>query len=153
MWPVSIAMRLINSEIPCRLSSAENPLAGVYDPNRWMPGALLTLLGEATNMAAQYADWLTGGDVKSEEQIPRGHGALVRSGLTKLAVYKDEQGTTHRLSAACPHMGCVVHWNPGEKTWDCPCHGSRFTHDGKVTHGPATCDLKPADVPEAAGSW
>jgi Rieske Fe-S protein len=47
-----------------------------------------------------------------------------------------------RLSAVCSHMGCIVHWNPGEKTWDCPCHGSRYTCDGKVTHGPAVQDLK-----------
>jgi Rieske Fe-S protein len=120
-----------------------DPLAGVYSPSRWMPGALRSRLGENLNMAAQFTDWLTGGDVKSPDQIPPGHGALIRSGLTKLAVYRDEQGTVHRMSAVCPHMGCIVHWNPGEKTWDCPCHGSRFAAEGKVTHGPATSDLKP----------
>lgn len=119
-----------------------DPLAAVYDPNRWMPGALLTLLGEATNMAAQYADWLTGGDVTSPDRIPPGHGATVRTGLTKHAVYRDKDGTLTELSAVCPHMGGMVRWNPGEQTWDCPCHGSRFTCKGEVTHGPAVTGLK-----------
>ncbi len=118
-----------------------DPLAAVYDPNRWMPGALLTLLGEATNMAAQYADWVTGGDVKSADQIPPGHGAVVRVGLTKHAVYCDKSGKRTELSAVCPHMGAVVRWNPGEQTWDCPCHGSRFTCEGEVMHGPAVSGL------------
>jgi len=128
------------------------PLAAVYSPSRWMPWALKSLLGENLNIAAQYGDWLTGGDVSSVDQIPPGQGAVVRSGLTKLAVYRDDDGTPHACSATCPHMGCVVRWNPGEKTWDCPCHGSRYTRDGKVAHGPATSDLKPAEVPEEAGS-
>ncbi|MDB5311054.1 MAG: puuB [Gemmataceae bacterium] len=121
-----------------------NPLAGLYSPSRWMPGAAATLFQENLNLAAQYADWLTGGDVKSADQIPPGHGAVVRSGLTKLAVYKDNRGKTHTLSAVCRHMGCLVRWNPGEQTWDCPCHGSRYSAEGKLMHGPATSDLKPA---------
>lgn len=118
-----------------------DPLAGVYDPNRWMPGALLDLLGEVSNMAAQYADWVTGGDVKSADQIPPGHGAVVRVGLTKHAVFRDKGGKLTELSAVCPHMGGLVRWNPGEQTWDCPCHGSRFTCDGSVMHGPAVSGL------------
>lgn len=120
-----------------------DPLAGVYDPNRWMPGALLTLLGEAANAAAQYTDWLTGGDVKSADRIPPGHGAVVRVGLTKHAVYRDKGGKVVELSAVCPHLGGLVRWNPGEQTWDCPCHGSRFSAEGEVMHGPAVCGLTP----------
>jgi len=120
-------------------------LASVYSPSRMMPGALKTLLGENLNMAAQFADWLTGGDVKSADQIPSGHGAVIRSGLTKLAVYKDDVGKVTTLSAVCPHMGCIVRWNPGEKMWDCPCHGSRFSADGTCMHGPSTTDLKKAE--------
>lgn len=118
-----------------------NDLAGVYSPSRWMPGAVQTLFRENLNLAAQYADWLTGGDVKSAEHIPPGHGAIVRSGLTKLAVYRDDKGTVHTMNATCPHMGAVVRWNPGEQTWDCPCHGSRFGCEGNVLHGPAVDGL------------
>jgi Rieske Fe-S protein len=122
-----------------------NEWASVYSPSRMMPGALRTLLGENLNLAAQYTDWVTGGDVKSADEIPRSHGAVVRSGLTKLAVYKDDQGNVTTLSAVCPHMGCIVRWNPGETTWDCPCHGSRFSATGTCLHGPSTSDLTKAE--------
>ena len=118
-----------------------NEWASVYSPSRLMPGALRTLLGENLNLAAQFTDWLTGGDVKNADEIPRGHGAVVRSGLTKLAVYKDDQGKVTTLSAVCPHMGGLVRWNPGEATWDCPCHGSRFSATGTCLHGPSTSNL------------
>jgi nitrite reductase/ring-hydroxylating ferredoxin subunit len=119
-----------------------NEFAGLYSPSRWMPGALRTLLEENANIAAQYADWLTGGEVGSADDIPAGHGAVVRSGLSKHAVYKDDRGRVHEFSAVCPHLGGVVQWNPGEKTWDCPCHGSRFACTGEVQHGPAVEGLK-----------
>ena len=122
-----------------------NELAAVYSPSRMMPGALRTLMGENLNVAAQFTDWLTGGDVKSADAIPRGHGAVVRSGLTKLAVYNDDQGKVTMLSAVCPHMGCIVRWNPGETTWDCPCHGSRFSATGMCLHGPSTSDMTKAE--------
>jgi glycine/D-amino acid oxidase-like deaminating enzyme/nitrite reductase/ring-hydroxylating ferredoxin subunit len=121
-----------------------NELASVYSPSRMTPGALGTLLGENLNLAAQFADWLTGGDVKSADEIPPGQAAVVRSGLTKLAVYKDDKGAVTTLSAVCPHMGCIVRWNPGESTWDCPCHGSRFSATGMFLHGPSTSNLKKA---------
>ncbi len=119
-----------------------NEFAGVYSPSRWMPGALKTLLEENANLAAQYGDWLTGGEVKSATEIPNGHGAIIRHGLSKSAVYKDDKGQVHEMSAVCPHLGGVVQWNPGEKSWDCPCHGSRFSCKGDVQHGPAVEGLK-----------
>jgi nitrite reductase/ring-hydroxylating ferredoxin subunit len=124
----------------------DDPLAGVYDPSRWMPVALRTFLAENLNLAAQYTDWLTGGDVKSVDQIPPGHGATIRRGLHHLAVYRRKDGTTCELSATCRHLGAVVRWNPGEQTWDCPAHGSRYSCEGKVIHGPAVEGLKPASV-------
>src|SRR5262249_47475171 len=121
--------------------------AGLYSPSRWMPAAMGTLLSETANMAAQYTSWLTGSEVKSADEIPPGHGAIMRRGLTKLAVYKEENGHVHEMSAVCPHMGAIVQWNPGEKMWDCPCHGSRFKCTGEVDHGPAVEGL--AQVSEA----
>lgn len=122
----------------------DDPLAAVYDPSRWVPKAVLTLLQENANVAAQYTAWLTGGDVKSADEIPNGHGAVVRRGLSKVAVYKGEDGNVCERSAKCPHLGAVVQWNPGEKTWDCPAHGSRFGCEGNVIHGPAVQGLDPA---------
>ena len=72
-----------------------------------------------------------------------GEGAVMRRGLSKVAVYRDEGGKLHECSAVCPHLGCIVDWNGAEKTWDCPCHGSRFDARGKVINGPANTDLKP----------
>ncbi len=120
-------------------------LEQVYDPSRLMPVALKTFLAENLNLAAQYTDWLTGGDVKLADEIPPGQGAIVRRGLKKLAVYKEKDGKVCEMSAACPHLGAVVRWNPGEQSWDCPAHGSRFSCDGKVLHGPAVEGLKQAE--------
>jgi glycine/D-amino acid oxidase-like deaminating enzyme/nitrite reductase/ring-hydroxylating ferredoxin subunit len=126
----------------------ENPWARLYDPSRKpMRGrAWKEFLSENWNVAGQYVrDWLTGGDVSNREQIPRGEGAVIRRRLKKVAVYRDAAGVTHDRSAVCPHLGCIVHWNSGEKTWDCPCHGSRFDTDGRVIMGPANIPLAPAD--------
>lgn len=122
-----------------------DPLVDVYDPSRLMPAALKTFLLENINLAAQYADWLTGGDVASADQIPSGQGGIVRRGLRKLAVYRRDDGTTCEMSATCPHLSAIVRWNPGEQSWDCPAHGSRFKCEGEVIHGPAVEGLKPAE--------
>jgi glycine/D-amino acid oxidase-like deaminating enzyme/nitrite reductase/ring-hydroxylating ferredoxin subunit len=136
----------IAGKILCDLASGRpNDAASLYSPSRLVPAAFKTLVSENTNIAAQYADWVTGGDVSSENDIPPSHGAVVRSGLTKLAIYKDAAGTVTKLSAVCPHMGCIVNWNPGESTWDCPCHGSRFDKTGTCLHGPATTGLAKAE--------
>jgi Rieske Fe-S protein len=67
----------------------------------------------------------------------------VRRGMKHVAVYKDPAGAVTECSAVCPHLGCVVQWNGTEKTWDCPCHGSRFDARGKVINGPSNVDLGP----------
>ncbi len=77
-------------------------------------------------------------------------GAVIRRGLTKLAVYRDGQGVLHEWSAVCPHLGCIVSWNEAEKTWDCPCHGSRFDCQGRVINGPANRNLAPVDSEKTA---
>jgi Rieske Fe-S protein len=69
---------------------------------------------------------------------------LERNG-SKVAAYRDRAGAVTLRSATCTHMGCIVAWNPAEKTWDCPCHGSRFTPDGKVISGPAESPLAEVD--------
>ena len=74
-------------------------------------------------------------DIKTDK------GKVINQNGEKIAAYKDEAGKLITLSAVCPHMGCVVDWNNKEKTWDCPCHGSRFDKMGKVINGPAVKDL------------
>ena len=118
-----------------------NPWEKLYSPSRVPVKAASEIAREDLNMAAQYADWLTPGDVKSPEEIARDSGAVLRRGLEKIAAYRDANGELHECSAVCPHLGCIVQWNPGEKTWDCPCHGSRFDARGHVINGPANRDL------------
>jgi glycine/D-amino acid oxidase-like deaminating enzyme/nitrite reductase/ring-hydroxylating ferredoxin subunit len=123
----------------------ENPWTQLYDPSRKSIRAIRRFTREALNMAAQYGDWLTAGDVAEVADIPRDSGGIVRRGLRKLAVFRDSTGVAHEYSAVCPHLGCIVHWNRSEATFDCPCHGSRFDKHGKVINGPANTGLKPAD--------
>ncbi len=133
------------------IGGLHHPFASLYDPKR-KPGsasAISSFVQENLNTAAQYADWLGPADVGTAEQIARGEGAVVRRGLTRVAIYVDEAGATHELSATCPHLGGVVSWNSAEKSWDCPCHGSRFDCHGKVVTGPATSDLAPLPASEA----
>lgn len=122
-----------------------NPWARLYDPTRKTLRAAGEFAREASNMALQYTDWLTPGEVGSVEQIAPDCGAVMREGLKKIAVYRDHAGVTHFRSATCPHLGCIVHWNDAEKSWDCPCHGSRFDRFGKVINGPANRDLASAE--------
>lgn len=130
----------------------ENPWAALYDPSRKTLRAAGEFAQENLNVARQYTDWLTGGDVSSPVQIQPGTGAVIRSGFTKLAVYRDPQGELHECSAVCPHLGCIVDWNDAEKTWDCPCHGSRFDRLGQVLNGPANRDLAQVKKPVSVGS-
>ena len=96
-------------------------------------------------MIRQYADWLLPGDHKTIEELKPGEGAVLREGLKKIAVFRDEQGQLHTCSAICPHLGAIVQWNADEKTFDCPAHGSRFTSLGKVLNGPSNGDLGEKD--------
>ena len=84
-------------------------------------------------------------DLTSADDLEPGQGKVVSSGLGKVALYKGEDGNVHKLSARCTHLGCIVHWNDGDRSWDCPCHGSRFSAEGKVMNGPAIDDLKELD--------
>lgn len=127
------------------IAGRKNPWTELYEPSRKVLGSAREFAKETLNVAAQYGDWLTAGDVESTREIERDSGAVVRRGLAKFAVYRDSSGKLHKRSAVCPHLGCLVHWNGAEKTWDCPCHGSRFDKLGKVFNGPANTDLAPAD--------
>ncbi len=123
----------------------ENPWAKLYDPSRKTLSSAGEFAKENLDVAAQYAAWVTPGDIDSIDNVSRGEGAVIRSGLEKHAVYRDEHGVVHQMSAVCPHLQCIVQWNNDEKTWDCPCHGSRFDCQGSVIVGPANTDLKPVD--------
>ena len=119
----------------------DNPWTELYDPSRKTPQAAMEYLKENANVAKEYCDLVTGGDVSSVDSIAPDSGAVIRKGIKKIALYRDPAGSLHAMTAICPHLGCVVSWNSEEKTWDCPCHGSRFTKAGDVVNGPALTGL------------
>jgi len=132
--------------LPTLLDGREHPWAKEFDPKRiTLHGRELgTLAKENADVALQFGDYVTPGQVDDVASIPPGEGRVIRRGVHKIAAYKDEAGRVHERSAACTHLKCIVDWNTAEKSWDCPCHGSRFDPYGKVLNGPAIDELPPA---------
>ena len=117
--------------------------------NKGVAGAKGLLLGSVPKKVSEYApcDVLVGMTVtQSLSELEKGEGGIVKVGDRKVAVFRDKKGKATALSAKCTHMGCTVRWNSSEKSWDCPCHGSRFAADGKVVNGPAAKPLEPTDL-------
>ena len=123
------------------IQGRNNDWEDLYSPSRIRLRSLPEYASENINVAGQYADYVTAGDIESESELKPGEGAVMREGVAKVAVHRDESGKIHKLTAVCPHLGCIVAWNSTEKTWDCPCHGSRFSAEGRVYQGPANSDL------------
>jgi glycine/D-amino acid oxidase-like deaminating enzyme/nitrite reductase/ring-hydroxylating ferredoxin subunit len=125
------------------IRGSDNPWAKLYDPSRKTLSAIKDFAKENLNVAAQYIkDYAGPADIADAASLARGEGGIVRRGVKRHAVYRDDGGKLHEFSAVCPHLGCVVHWNPAERTFDCPCHGSRFDCAGKVINGPANSNLE-----------
>ncbi|MBL7697927.1 MAG: FAD-dependent oxidoreductase [Chitinophagaceae bacterium] len=142
MTHTTIAGMLISDLI----QGKDNTWAELYSPKRIpvkLPGRFLS---EAFNMAKQYGDYIKKGDVEEGNQLANDEGGILSKGLRKIALYRDKSGTLHAYSAVCPHLGCVLQWNADEKTFDCPCHGSRFSKEGAVLNGPAISGLEKITV-------
>lgn len=114
-----------------------------YNPQRLNFRASQQLLKENLNNLTQYRDLMYLEKALTQKSLKPGEGTLARHGLEPIALYCDENNQIHRFSALCPHLAGVVHWNSFEKTWDCPCHGSRFSATGEVLNGPAIENLRP----------
>lgn len=124
-----------------------NPWTGLYDPSRKPVHGLAGFAGEGANTVACYGEWLAKGTVDAVEAIAPGDGAVLRDGVRRVAVYRDPGGALHAVSARCTHLGCAVHWNGAERSWNCPCHAARFDIDGTVLHGPAPRALPRVALP------
>lgn len=121
----------------------ENPWSKMYDPGRVNPmKSAGRVLKENVNVMGQLVkDWVFNADIEKAADVEKNEGKLVVVDGKKYGAYRDQSGKVHMVSAVCPHMGCIVHWNKSESTWDCPCHGSRFTTTGKCIEGPSLHDL------------
>lgn len=132
------------------INENESDWSKLYDPKRFTPlASAKQFLKENMNVATHLIkDYLFYGDVKDLNEIAPGEGKVLEVENEKVAAYRDEQNKLHVVSSVCPHMGCIVHFNKAEKSWDCPCHGSRFTVDGEVIEGPAYHDLARPQYPD-----
>lgn len=131
------------------LADRSNPWLPAFSPTRASPTSLPYLARMNTRVGADMlGDRLQPGEVGSAEEVPRKQGRVLRRGASLTGVYRDERGAAHGVSLRCTHLGCLVRFNAAERTWDCPCHGSRFDIDGGVLEGPATRPLETRDVPE-----
>ena len=129
------------------LTGRENPWARVFNSNRITPAASAGRF--VTENARTFAAVVAGkvrGRPGQADLLP-GEGTVIKANGGSTAVYKDEDGLVHSVSATCTHLGCTVGFNTAEATWDCPCHGSRFAIDGAVIQGPAAKNLPPAPLP------
>lgn len=130
--------------LPELVAGRDSPFERLYAPNRKTLRAADAFIRENANFVPYYGELFTGGDIEGVEELAPGEAAVLRDGLGKVAVWRDPAGGLHAHSAICPHLGCVVHWNAVETTWDCPCHGSRFAAaDGACLNGPAARGLTP----------
>lgn len=112
--------------------------------SRGMTGARRFLLGSVPNKISHQPPCdvlIARTETRSLSDLQEGEGGIVLHRGGRLAVYKDEEGRFHALSSRCTHLGCTVGWNDLDRTWDCPCHGSRFSTDGRVLEGPASKPL------------
>lgn len=124
-----------------------NEFKHVFKASRVTPlKSAKTMMTQGADTMKQYLRDLPGVGTTQIDNIERGRGAVIERGGEKLAVYRDEQGQAHCVSAVCTHMKCIVTFNPAERTWDCPCHASRFALDGSVIEGPALLPLERKDV-------
>lgn len=123
----------------------EHTAAGLYDATRIRPiaGGPAFISGNVQAAFHLIADRVLEGKATKLKDIAPGDAAVVTANGEQLAIRRDLDGSLHVLSAVCTHMGCVVDWNGVDRTWDCPCHGSRFTQEGEVLSGPATAPLEP----------
>lgn len=138
----TIAGILITDLIMGRKNKWEN----LYDPSRKTIKALDVFLKDQASVIEQYSDFLKEDKQNSFIDLEPETGMIINKNNTKFAVYRDAEGKLHAFSAICPHLKCILKWNNSERTYDCPCHGSRFTCLGKLINGPANSDLKEIQI-------
>lgn len=132
------------------ITTGKSEYEKLFDPNRIKP---IAGFKEFVSAAADVVGNLVSKPFNAEKidglaDLAPGEGKIVKYEGHKLALYKDENGHIHGISSTCNHLGCSISWNSAEKSWDCPCHGSRFNVDGEMITGPATKDQQRIEIVE-----
>lgn len=129
----TLASMLITDDI----LGKDNRWLRLYNPIRFTPlGSAKQFAKESLTVVGHLLkDYLFYGEADSVKQIEKGQGKTLTIDGEKIAAYRDEEGKLHLVSSICTHLGCILHFNVIEKSWDCPCHGSRFSIDGEVIEG------------------
>jgi glycine/D-amino acid oxidase-like deaminating enzyme/nitrite reductase/ring-hydroxylating ferredoxin subunit len=144
----TFAARIISDLIAGR----ENPWAAQFKPTRVGARGMPKVAQLGAKFSLDFiADRAVPATKGSAADVKPGEGAAVRDGLGKVGVYRDPDGTVHAVSLRCTHLGCLLRFNSAERSWDCPCHGSRFDVDGAVLEGPATQPLERRHVDASPG--
>jgi glycine/D-amino acid oxidase-like deaminating enzyme/nitrite reductase/ring-hydroxylating ferredoxin subunit len=126
------------------LLGRENPWASLFDPNRIKPRASAVRFVEENARVGLHmvGDRIRHRGTRPIEDLAPGEGDIVRAGDQKVAGHRRDDGTLVAVSPVCTHLGCQVNWNIAERSWDCPCHGSRYSPEGDVLQGPAVHRLE-----------
>lgn len=128
------------------LTDLPSPWASRFSPHRLsLRGTPRLAMLNARAAVDFVGDRLRPAPADGSREILPGRARVVRDGLGRTGVYRDETGTLHAVSLRCTHLGCLLRFNEAERSWDCPCHGSRFDVDGAVLEGPATTPLARRD--------
>jgi Rieske Fe-S protein len=153
VWGVTDALQaLIRSGVPIdREALADESVSledlGTKRPSTAKPSSARAFLSEGLHFTKRFVQArVTKGDATPVSALGKSEAKVLQLGGEKAAVYRDDEGVVHAVSAVCTHMGCLVEWESGERVWHCPCHGSRFDPDGKVLQGPAKRPLKGVDA-------
>jgi glycine/D-amino acid oxidase-like deaminating enzyme/nitrite reductase/ring-hydroxylating ferredoxin subunit len=135
----TFAARIITDQIAGR----ENAWAGAFNPTRLGVRGLPKLAKMNAQVVIDlFGDRVLPAQAGDPADVPPGEARVVREGIGKTGVFRDDDGTLHAVSLRCTHLGCLLRFNAAERSWDCPCHGSRFDVDGSVLEGPATSPLE-----------
>ena len=122
----------------------ENDCAAVFSPQRFvLPASAKNLATDAVQAVKGIGKGLFSMPDIAGAELPKGHGGVVEVDGQRLGLYRSEDDVRYAVDVKCPHMGCELSWNPDEKSWDCPCHGSRFDHTGALISGPAQTGVTP----------
>ncbi|MBQ3076468.1 MAG: FAD-dependent oxidoreductase [Clostridia bacterium] len=125
----------------------EDPNAAVFSPQRFSITELPTMLREGGRALSGLTQELLSLSHGAAEKLPPAHGGVVELEGKTVGLYRSEEGEVFAVDVRCPHLGCQLRWNPDEKSWDCPCHGSRFDYRGRWICGPAESDLLSQGTP------